>query len=204
MEDIEQGKRHEEDKVKDITTSPVKGNDTSVAFEWGRFYSYKPFFTRQINEQTWLTQYNEWKSLVLRFCKHRRIFRLVASFETTQSAPFTNAEIKRTLPLECMLEIFGKMVNEGLAEWLEPQSEKVLLVYWRSLADWAEILYRWIVETGQQQSVLTFFEIQNCSNRDLAGIDSVILSKAAAILKNQERTEIMTDKFGVPSGLKAF
>jgi ESCRT-II complex subunit VPS25 len=33
------------------------------------------------------------------------------------------------------------------------------MVYWRRPEEWAEMIYTWIVNTGQNRSIMTFFEL---------------------------------------------
>ena len=34
-----------------------------------------------------------------------------------------------------------------------------VLVFWRKPEEWGEIIYTWVVNTGQNRSIMTFFEL---------------------------------------------
>ncbi|ERT01124.1 ESCRT-II complex subunit VPS25 [Sporothrix schenckii 1099-18] len=59
---------------------------SSSAFKFPHYYNYPPMFTLQPNLDTRRAQLDKWSSLVLAYCRHYRIFRLVVAPPTRSDA----------------------------------------------------------------------------------------------------------------------
>ncbi|KOS17382.1 Vacuolar protein-sorting-associated protein 25 [Escovopsis weberi] len=78
----------------------------------------------------------------------------------------------------------------------------LVLVYWRTLEEWADGIEEWVAETGQRGAVLTVWEMMNGENTRRAefhGLDREILLKALNILVKRGRAQIFgaEDSLGV-------
>jgi ESCRT-II complex subunit VPS25 len=143
-------------------------------------YSFPPFFTKQPNLSTWSHQRQQWIQLILSYSKFTKTSyynlsgnELVESFEL-----FKNQQINRGLNKQVLIDILKHMqTNGGSVEFLFNNnnhngttaalvgvgkgSKEITgcYVYWKTPLEWAETLYNWIRETGQQNSILTFYEL---------------------------------------------
>lgn len=150
----------------------------SSTFTYPPLYNFPPFFTLQRNAQTLATQLNTWTRFVLDFCQHNRIFVLdvEGAWERTTGAGglFRNSTIQRELNSDSIRQIFKALVDQGSANWdpalpatksnskssaNKPILADRILVFWRKPEEWGEQIFNWISTTGQNGSIMTFFEL---------------------------------------------
>ena len=59
-------------------------------------HAFPPFFTRQPNEQTYVTQKTTWTNLILSYYRSNRLWRIDVNQETIEKIPiFSNKQIQR-------------------------------------------------------------------------------------------------------------
>jgi ESCRT-II complex subunit VPS25 len=80
--------------------------------EWPWQYSFPPFFTLQINEDTKKKQLDAWCDLVLAYCKQTRSFQLDL-IESQSSELFNNKKIDRKCSLELIAVIIDELVRRS-------------------------------------------------------------------------------------------
>lgn len=181
------------------------GNDNGNAkFSFPSLYEFPPFFTRQPNVETWKSQQSHWVSLILRYCQYKRIFRFYVSKELLEMELFSNNKIHRQVKMDMLKEILDFMANKHDGEWLDSGKKEVFLIYWKTLDEWADIMINWVEETGQRNSVLTYYELvegNTLINTELYKIDPIILKKAINILVKKDMAQVLRstneDEFGV-------
>ncbi|KAG4306181.1 hypothetical protein PORY_000169 [Pneumocystis oryctolagi] len=178
--------------------------DKDIPFVFPSLYEFPPFFTRQPNVETWKTQQFHWVSLILSYCRHKRIFRFQISHDLLDMELFFNSKIKRRIKMDMLKEILDFMENKNNGEWLDSNKKDVFLVYWRTLDEWADMMIHWIEETGQRNSVLTYYELtegRTLINTELYKIDPIIFKKVLKILAKRDMAQILKganeDEFGV-------
>ncbi|ANB13316.1 ESCRT-II subunit protein VPS25 [Sugiyamaella lignohabitans] len=189
--------------------------DSEDDFKYPSIFEFPPFFTKQINEQTWKSQLASWDSLILAYCQHYKVWKLSVGStknnslendlvdglsgtslngsngsDDVNSKLFANPRINRALKQETIKLIFEYMVEKGHAEWEKSSSKQQIFVYFKRPDEWATDIRRWVDSTGQTGSVLTFYEIAHgdlVASQDFAGIDDTILRKAIdnLVSKNQ-------------------
>jgi ESCRT-II complex subunit VPS25 len=153
-----------------------------LPIELPSLFSFPPFFTRQPNAQTYTAQKSAWTSLILKYYRARRIWRIDVNQETIEKVPiFSNRDIQRTswfmsanillgkMKLEFLRELVEGMVDEGQAEWVGKGTRVQALLYWLKPEEWANMISNWVYylamrliqidETGQKNAVLTFYEL---------------------------------------------
>ena len=115
-----------------------------------------------------MKQRDLWADLILQYCAHHRVFRLSleetftvesSRYETTTAGPaivpgstlFHNKALNRRLDPTVQREILDFMVlKKGQAQWRKEQGAasktlpSVCYIYWKSLNEWADILYSWV------------------------------------------------------------
>ncbi|GAO47757.1 hypothetical protein G7K_1956-t1 [Saitoella complicata NRRL Y-17804] len=134
----------------------ASSNSNSEGFPWPKIYSFPPFFTRQPTTQTWIAQRSAWSSLLLSHARYHRRFRL--SLGNDESI-WENKEIGRVVKDLVRKELAEWMVHENQAAYVPNTQKQQLLLYWRKPAEWAELIYKWIDDTAQFNSVLTLYEL---------------------------------------------
>ena len=69
---------------------------TSSSFVFPQIYTFPPFYTRQVHEETWQKQKDLWIEIILGYCESKRIFEINLGDEGTLQWPlFYNTEIDR-------------------------------------------------------------------------------------------------------------
>ncbi|KAJ3364472.1 Vacuolar protein-sorting-associated protein 25 [Kappamyces sp. JEL0680] len=126
-----------------------------MAFEYPSIYDFPPFFTPQPNQDTWAKQVDLWCDLLLSYCRSQHVFTLAAN---PQSVPFTNQKISRSLPKQTIVEVLDRLVKQSRAEWTTKE-KSLCYIYWNTPEEWANLISKWIYETGKQNSVITLYEI---------------------------------------------
>ncbi|PWN33478.1 ESCRT-II complex, vps25 subunit [Meira miltonrushii] len=157
------------------TNSNIATTSTG-SFAYPPLYNFPPFFTLQRNAQTLASQLTTWTRFVLDFCQHNRIFTLdvEGAWERTTGAGglFRNAAIQRELNSDSIRQVFKALVDQGSATWDPPIAKSNsksankslvvadrILVFWRKPEEWGEQIFNWISKTGQNGSIMTFFEL---------------------------------------------
>jgi len=101
------------------------------------------------------------------------------------------------------------LVNRNQAAYEPPKQVSSVVLYWRKPEEWAEVLHSWVVvpclcvcicpidvfqavATGQLNTILTFYEIQNPSlESDLSGIPTSLLRRAISVLTRTQRAQVI-------------
>lgn len=170
-------------------------------------HSLHPFFTQQPNPTTQATQTATWTRLILAYARHARLFSLRVEDAELKTGPwadvFTNAEIGRTLQASYLESILGTMVAQGKATWEPPRQTRAALLLWRSIDEWAETLFEWASNTGQLNTIMTYYEIQEPElPSDLSGIPTPLLRRAIAALIKSGRAQTIDGAEG--GGVRLF
>lgn len=149
---------------------------SSSSFQPPTLFSFPPFFTLQPNPATLKTQLTAWSSLVESYCRSTRTFYLSddggqdSTGGTTTSQLWGNAAIDRRLDAVGRQRVLQYMVEQGRAVWemtggekqrqpsLASQQQRALIL-WRKPEEWGRLIRDWIVSTGQDKSIMTFFEL---------------------------------------------
>lgn len=166
-------------------------------FKYPPIYNFPPFFTKQINDQTWNSQLEYWTSLILDYCKFYRLWIIHSDDEL-----FKNSSINRQLNIQCVQLIFDYMVKQGQAEYNQEEnttsttSGTSIVVYWKSVNDWISLFGDWLDSTGQNGAVLTFYELSKgdlVTNQEFYNIHPAILNKVIDGLVSKNRVVLMKD-----------
>jgi ESCRT-II complex subunit VPS25 len=101
------------------------------------------------------------------------------------------------------------LVSRNQAAYEPPKQVSSVILYWRKPEEWAEVLHSWVISlchsisyslikcpqavaTGQLNTILTFYEIQNPSlESDLNGIPTGLLRRAISILTKTQRAQLI-------------
>lgn len=170
-------------------------------FKFPSIYQFPPFFTKQIHLATASSQLQLWCNLVLEYCKFYGIWVLNMEGEAVssslESAPtggiFKNTEINRELRPEYVKEVVLQLCKSGHLEMINSSQ---FLVYHKTLDEMAQMLLLYIEDTGQQNSILTIYELTQGeinAQQWFHGIDQRILLKVINILVQMKRAVLLKD-----------
>ncbi|XP_044736223.1 vacuolar protein-sorting-associated protein 25 [Chrysoperla carnea] len=171
--------------------------------QWPWQYSFPPFFTLQPHLETRMRQIEAWRLLILDYCKLKKQCILDVR-EATRSTLFHNKTIDRKLDSEVIVKILSELEKTGHAA---PCDKKRLRweIYWHTLPEFANFLYKWANDNGMLNTVCTMYELTNGENtidEEFYGLDKEVLIKALRILEHEKKCEIIM--FEDNEGVKFF
>ncbi|GAA5940380.1 ESCRT-II subunit protein VPS25 [Sporobolomyces koalae] len=178
-----------------LTLEPWRSPESTYLFP--SLYSFPAFFTRQPNPSVWQHQLSQWINLILSYCRHTRRSTLNLSLATvTDLELFHHRRIHRSLSLETLRAITDAMraMNPPTIEPVSKSNPNEVYVYWKTPSEWASTIYDWIRETGQQNSILTFYELTQDSpieSLEFYNLPEGLLRKALDILTKQGKCSIL-------------
>ncbi|KAI0272550.1 winged helix DNA-binding domain-containing protein [Gloeopeniophorella convolvens] len=170
---------------------------TESGFLLPSIHSAPPFFTQQPNPTTQATLTEQWTRLFLAYARHRRLFFLrIEDAEAPGNEwdeVLRNPRINRRLMPAHLAYILGVMVSKNLAAYEPPRQTRAVLLYWRLPEEWAEALHEWATNTGQLNTILTFYEISDPPvPSELTGVPDALLRSAIAILAKSGRAQLIS------------
>jgi ESCRT-II complex subunit VPS25 len=192
---------------------PPSNPSTNNAFSFPTYTTFPPFYTLQPNLTTRARQLTLWSQLILAYAAHNRLYRL--SLSSPPPTLFANPAIHRALSepdIRAVLDHMAQPANGARIEWIPSGSgsgsrgsSASCWVFWRTLAEWADMIYGWVDETGQKGSVLTVYELREgeaVGGMVGVGMEEEMLRKVLGVLVKKGRAQV----FGVEeeAGVKFF
>ncbi|KAL9940994.1 hypothetical protein V8E36_000482 [Tilletia maclaganii] len=157
---------------------------TTSTNELPSIHSFPPFFTLQPNQTTLATQLSLWSELVLGYCQRKKLWSIDAEGEWERNGElFYNRSIDRRLNPSAIRVLLAHMVQQGSAGYDAPlpngrsrlasalplgssaaSADSAALpgrawIYWRKPQEWADSIYQWVSDTGQNRSIITLYEL---------------------------------------------
>ena len=165
-------------------------------FPWQ--HNFPPFYTLQPNAETRKKQLEAWRSIVLDYCQSKNLTTLDLR-EIGQSELFNNTQIKRRLSEEALAAVFNELEEKGNVEWTDKAKTRCN-IYWRSLDEWGTLIYNFIKQKGQTNTVWTLYELIEGSDvvgQPFYGLEEAVLIKSLKALQVQKKAEIFDNNEGV-------
>ena len=167
-------------------------------------YDYPPLFTLQPNLDTRQKQIDTWISILLNYAQENKR----TTWTLSSEGVFTNPKISRSLDSSFILLLYHELVKRNLAEWKKDSKNSVLFLYYKTPDEWATILYQYIIDTGQTNSVLTLFELlqgDDTLNQEFHGLDSDFFkSKILDVLVKSGKATLLSASDENEIGIKFF
>lgn len=200
------------------------GNETgNETFKYPPHHAFPPFYTLQPNHTTRASQLASWSSLLTAYCAHHTLYRL-----TPTASIFTNTRLSRTLAPDDAREVLSYMVSRGRAEWIasspattggtfsrraahdkdkERQTQQEAWIWYRLPSQWANLIATWVEETGQRNTVLTFYELfegEVTMREEFHGLPGEMARVAVGVLVKRGRAVVFGGTGGGLEGVKFF
>lgn len=222
-----------------MTENEENGDTKTRKFEFPKIYNFPPFFTEQPNLNTFQSQLEQWKDIIINYCKFNKISALsitgkpltsdneeidefdinddeienededegrVGNSNKTDFSIFKNDSINRSANNEFIIKIYEYLIKLKLGEWIDSNNKNHgILIYWYPIEEWSRILYDWIDNTGQQNKILTIYEIRkgNLSiNQEFYNLNYHLIIKILENLVKQGKATIMKDENNNICGVK--
>lgn len=171
--------------------------------EFPKIHSFPPFYTKQRNATILENQLDAWCSLILQYCEYYKVYTLlplgnVLTQQTPQELPplFENKLILRAVLDEFRHAIFTHLIHKlNRAAYVDSKKQDAILVYWRTLDEWARTLHDYVERTGQLGTILTVYELTRLEDlpvdEQLRNIDSSLFVKVLDVLMKQGKAQIL-------------
>lgn len=189
---------------------PTTQQPPTSAFTPPTYTTFPPFYTLQPNFTTRARQLALWSNLILSHCASHNTYRL--SLSSPPANLFSNPTIHRALSepdIRTVLDHMSLPANGSRVEWIAGSGGKTSVwVYWRTLAEWADLIYGWVDETGQKGAVLTVYELREGEavlangGREWVGIEEDFLRRVLSVLVKRGRAQVFGQDEG--AGVKFF
>jgi hypothetical protein len=130
--------------------------------------------------ESWKT---EWSKVLFDYARYA-ILHILYLRKLESEKPFSKFEDRNS----AIKEIAQELVDKKQAEWLSKSKEK-LRVYWRTIDNWAEEIYKWAMEISPLEPIL-IFEIRE-SNKEFSNLPNEDIVKIFKILEKDRRGKII-------------
>lgn len=94
-------------------------------------------------------------------------------------------------------------MSRGDGEW--DSEKKRCLVYWRRPAQWGDLIYKWVDSTGQNNTVMTVYEIRQgdaVSDQDFYRMDLDMAMRALEALQSTGKCALLSGGVSDSIGVK--
>lgn len=147
-------------------------------------------------------QLNTWADLVLKYQKHTNQAILNVNDENTEL--FINKELNRRLPNDGRLLVLEHLERTEHAAPID-KKRNTWEIYWNTLDEWANMIYKWATDNAMTGTVCTLFEITNgdqSTDQEFHELDAAVLLKAIKRLEAAGKCEHIS--FDDNEGVKFF
>ncbi|CDW78292.1 UNKNOWN [Stylonychia lemnae] len=145
----------------------------------------------QLNYDTRERQMKMWSDLILAYSKSKGLYSI--SLGELYNSPITqNSEINRRLSMDSILQVSEWMTKNKFADFASASKEKIF-VYWRSVQEVAEAIFKWADKNAKIGSVETLVDI--CEDGESKGeifhrMPIEIVLKACQALQEVGKAEV--------------
>ncbi|OBA23257.1 ESCRT-II complex, vps25 subunit [Metschnikowia bicuspidata var. bicuspidata NRRL YB-4993] len=174
-------------------------------FQFPKIHSFPPFYTKQSNATILENQLNEWCTVVLLYCQYHKIYILspqgAVLSKQNDGEPveglFENSDIERRVSPDFCRDILHHLIHKvKRATYVNSKNQDAgVLILWRTLEEWAELLRDHVEKTGQLGSILTVYELtkleDSAIHEELRNIDSTLFVRILQVLTKQGKAQII-------------
>ncbi|MFX0177230.1 MAG: hypothetical protein ACFE85_13510 [Candidatus Hodarchaeota archaeon] len=168
--------------AKEVSTYELLVNDYPWLEEKRYVFMYS-IPNRKTNLKDYESWKNEWSKVLFDYARYA-ILHILYLRKLESEKPFSKFDDRNT----ALKEIAQELVDKKQAEWLSKSKEK-LRIYWKSIDNWAEEIYKWAMEISPLEPIL-IFEIRD-SNKEFSNLPNEDLVKIFKILEKDRRGKII-------------
>ena len=155
-------------------------------------FNWPPLFTEQTREKTRVGWLNIWRDIILQWHMENK----VSVLRLSEWPHFENAKINRKMRPEARRTVLDYLASVGNGEWVEG-SENEFVVFYKTPAQWAEMLYSWADRSMKCGDILTIYDITSgdeTTEEEFYNLDSRTLVRSLAHLQGIGRARIMREE----------
>ncbi|KAL0486310.1 vacuolar protein-sorting protein VPS25 [Acrasis kona] len=145
-----------------------------------------------------------WSELILNYCQKNTLYKLNLD-QAEKLDLFRNDAIQRSLSREAIIVFLDALVEQGKAEWIDAKRKDEVSIYWKTPTEWADIIQKWVAETGYSNTVLTVYELiegDTGEKTEFFGLDGDIFRKAIGVLERRGKAELFQGTTSDQDGVK--
>ncbi|CUM67963.1 uncharacterized protein PRCAT00005676001 [Priceomyces carsonii] len=183
----------------------------SMSYSFPKIHSFPPLYTKQPNATIFSNQLDSWCDIILSYCEHFKVqslssngIPLHAQDETTNKTEypliFENKGIGRAANEELKQAVFKHLIHKLCkADYIDPKHPDLgIVIYWKSLAEWSNLLYNYVDSAGLRGTILTVYELTKLEESlvpsQLRNLDPNLLIKIIKeVLVKQGKAQILVD-----------
>lgn len=106
---------------------------------------------------------------------------------------FHNKELGRGLTEEGLQTVLSDLQQHGHLEWTDKRHSK-FLIHWKTVNQWAKMIYDHVTDCGLTGSVCTFYELtqsDDVRDKEFHGLDESVLRKALNCLQQEGKAVLI-------------
>eukprot|EP00697_Spironema_sp_BW2_P006568 gnl/Spiro4/2016_TR969_c0_g1_i1.p1 gnl/Spiro4/2016_TR969_c0_g1~~gnl/Spiro4/2016_TR969_c0_g1_i1.p1 ORF type:complete len:183 (+),score=44.10 gnl/Spiro4/2016_TR969_c0_g1_i1:66-614(+) len=177
---------------------------TTSTFVFPPFHNLPPFYTLQPVLATRKKQLELWGELVLRFCEHHNIHRIVSD-QIAQMPLFNNLTINRSLSSAALAAVFQDLESKGRLEW--ESKPTVARILWKTSSEWGLLVYKWATEQFMLDDICTLYELtqgERTKDQPFHSLDTAVMLAALQTLQQSGKCQIFQSETFDETGVKFF
>ena len=173
--------------AKEVSTYELLLNDHPWLEEKRYIFMYS-IPNKKINLKDFESWKGEWSKVLFDYARYA-ILHILYLRKLQSEKPFSKFEDRHT----AIKLIAEELVENNQAEWLTKSKEK-LRIYWKTLDNWAEEIFEWVMEISPLEPIL-IFEIRE-SKRDFSNLPTEDLIEIFKMLEKNEKGRIIKSEDG--------
>lgn len=140
-------------------------------------------------------QLNSWAGLVLKY--QQSLNQPILNINDENTELFVNKELKRRLNVDGRGLVMETLEKTAHAVPIDPKKRDKWEVYWYTLDELANMIYKWATDNAMLGQVCTVFEVVNGDNstdQQFHGLSLDVVLKALRKLEQSEKCELIDDE----------
>lgn len=146
----------------------------------------------QLHGKTREIQLNTWADLVMKYQKS--LNQPVININDEKTELFVNKELNRRLNVDGRSLVMDTLEKSAHAAPVDPKKRDKWEIYWYTLDEWANMIFKWATDNAMLGQVCTIFEIANGDNstdQEFHGLSDDILLKSLQRLEQSGKCELI-------------
>lgn len=149
----------------------------------------------QVHAKTREIQLNTWANLVMQYQKS--LNQPLININDEKTDLFVNKELNRRLNVDGRTQVMDHLERSAHASPLDAKKRDQWEIYWYTLDEWANMLYKWANDNAMLGQVCTTYELTNGDNttdQEFHGLSNDVLLKALKRLEQSGKCELIDDE----------
>lgn len=141
------------------------------------------------------TQLNSWADLVLKY--QQSLNQPILNINDENTELFVNKELNRRLNVDGRILVMGALEKTAHAAPIDPKKRDKWEVYWYTLDELANMVYKWATDSARIGQVCTVYEVfsgDDSTDQQFHGLSLDVALKALQRLEQSGKCELIDDE----------